>query len=143
MYLRTFWIDHVVDQHGVIIQQGTLLDQLHFNNLELGLSDQAVAAAFLMFRRLQMKYNTAEELHTVTLTGNGNPWPFNNDPVSVMFTQLRENTNYFVEIDVKGYSGGLPGHICVCDRTMNGFKLLHDGSATSVQVSVRVCGGFI
>lgn len=143
MYLRTFWIDHVVDQNGVIIQQGTLLDQLHFNNLELGLSDKAVAAAFLMFRRLQRRYMETEERFTATLTGDGNPWPFNNAPVTVALSQLREKTDYFVEIDVLDYSGGLPGHIRVCDRALNGFKLLHDGSATSVQVSVRVRGGFI
>lgn len=143
MYLRTFWVDHVLDQYGEIIQQGTLLDQLHFNNLELGLSDQAVAAAFLMFRRLQMKYNETDERHTVTLTGNGNPWPFNNQPVTVALTEQRENTDYSVEVYVTGYSGGLLGNIRVLDRAPDSFKLLHDGSATSVQVKVCVCGGML
>ena len=39
------------------------------------------------------------------------------------------------------YSGGRLGNITVTDRARNGFKLVHDGSATSVQVSVRVSGG--
>jgi hypothetical protein len=143
MYARTFWVDHVIDQYGEIIQQGTLLDQLHFNNLEVGLSDQSVAVAFLLFRQIQKSYSETAEWHTVTMTGNGQPWPFNNEPVTVALEDLRENTNYSVEVCVTDYSGGLLGHIRVYDRALNGFKLLHDGSATSVQVSVRVSGGLI
>jgi len=38
-YNRTFWIDHVVDQNGNVIQQGTLVDQDHLNNQEVGIFD--------------------------------------------------------------------------------------------------------
>lgn len=31
MYERTFWLDHVEDQSGEVIQEGTPLDQAHFN----------------------------------------------------------------------------------------------------------------
>lgn len=143
MYARTFWIDHVIDHRGEIIQQGTLLDQLHFNNIEVGLSDQSIATAFQLFRQIQKSYNETAEWHNVTMTGNDQPWPFNNEPVTVALEDLRENTNYSVEVCVTDYSGGLPGNIRVYDRARNGFKLLHDGSATSVQVRLRVTGGFI
>ena len=33
-YDRSYWKDHVTDQSGEVIQQGTLLDQQHFNNME-------------------------------------------------------------------------------------------------------------
>ena len=36
-YNRTFWVDHVVDQNGNVIQQGTLVDQDHLNNQEVGI----------------------------------------------------------------------------------------------------------
>lgn len=36
-YDRSYWKDHVTDQSGEVIQQGTLLDQQHFNNMELGM----------------------------------------------------------------------------------------------------------
>lgn len=36
-YDRSYWKDHVTDQSGEVIQQGTLLDQQHFNNMELGI----------------------------------------------------------------------------------------------------------
>lgn len=143
MYARTFWVDHVVDQSGEVIQQGTLLDQAHFNNLEKGLSDESLAAAFMQFQQIQEGYDTIDEQHNVTLGQTGSKWPFNNSATTVALSQLRENTNYGVEVNVLSYSGGLLGDIKVFDRAANGFKLLHDGSATNVQVSVRVRGGLL
>jgi len=143
MYARTYWVDHVTDQHGEVIQQGTLLDQAHFNNIEKGLSDQSLAAAFMQFRAIQESYELTDELHTVTLGNTGSKWPFNNRAETVALSQLRESENYGVEVNVLSYSGGLLGHVKVIDRAANGFKLLHDGSATSVKVNVRVSGGLI
>lgn len=143
MYARTYWLDHVTDQSGEVIQQGTLLDQAHFNNLEKGVADQSIADAFMQFRAIQESYELTDEQHTVTLTGNSNHWPFSNTAVTVALSQLRESENYGVEVNVLEYSGGLLGHIKVIDRAANGFKLLHDGSAKSVKVSVRVSGGLI
>lgn len=143
MYARTFWLDHVTDQHGEVIQQGTLLDQAHFNNLEKGVSDNSLADAFMQFRAIQESYDLTDEQHTVTLGATGSKWPFNNTAATVALSQLRESVNYGVSVNVLEYSGGLLGHIKVFDRAANGFKLLHDGSATSVKVSVRVSGGLI
>lgn len=39
MHNRTFWVDQVEDQDGKVIQQGTLIDQAHLNNMEVGISD--------------------------------------------------------------------------------------------------------
>lgn len=140
-YNRTFWVDHVVDQEGEVIQQGTLLDQQHFNNMEVGLSDVGLAHAILAFKEIQENYNIMDELHTLTLEQTGEKWPFNNKENTVALVQLRENTNYSVEVAVLGYSGGRLGDIRVLDRARNGFKLLHDGSATTVRVAVRISGG--
>lgn len=143
MYARTYWVDHVTDQHGEVIQQGTLLDQAHFNNLEKGLSDESLAAAIQAWGQGQKDFDLADEQHTVTLSQTGTKWPFNNSPTTIALSQLREGTNYAVKVDVLEYSGGLLGGIQVIDRAANGFKLLHDGSATTVKVSVRVSGGLI
>lgn len=140
-YNRTFWVDHVVDQEGEVIQQGTLLDQQHFNNMEVGLSDVGLAHAILTFKEIQENYNIMDELHTLTLEQTGEKWPFNNKENTIALVQLRENTNYSVEVAVLGYSGGRLGDIRVLDRARNGFKLLHDGSATTVRVAVRISGG--
>jgi hypothetical protein len=140
-YNRTFWLDHVVDQQGQVIQQGTLLDQNHFNNAERGLADTNLAQAIGQFGQMQSGYNYEDELHTLNLEMNSLPWPFNNKETTVALDGLRESTNYSVECNVLAYSGGRLGAIRVTDRARNGFKLVHDGSATTVRVALRISGG--
>lgn len=38
-YQRTYWVNHYVDKNGRVLQQGTSLDQDHFNNIEEGIVD--------------------------------------------------------------------------------------------------------
>lgn len=143
MYSRTFWLNHVEDQHGQVIQQGTLLDQDHFNNVEGGISDSYLAQQISRFKQIQEDYDTLSEVKSVSLAMNALPWPFNNKENTVALSQLREHTDYSVEVEVVSYSGGRLGNIQVKDRALNGFKLLHDGSATTVNVIVRITGGMI
>lgn len=141
MYNRTFWKDHVVDQDGNVIQYGTLLDQDHHNNIEVGISDASLALALVQFKQTQDGYEYEDETHIVDLAMEKLPWPFNNKATTIGLKALRENTNYGVEVSVISYSGGRLGNITVVDRARNGFKLVHDGSATNVRVGVRVSGG--
>lgn len=143
MYSRTYWLNHVEDQHGQVIQQGTLLDQDHFNNVEVGISDNYLAQQISRFKQIQEDYDTLSEVKSVSLAMNALPWPFNNKENTVALSQLREHTDYSVEVEVVSYSGGRLGNIQVKDRALNGFKLLHDGSATTVNVIVRITGGMI
>ena len=48
MYERTFWLDHVEDQGGEVIQEGTPLDQAHFNKMEVGIEDANLAHKIVM-----------------------------------------------------------------------------------------------
>lgn len=141
MYNRTYWKDHVVDQSGEVIQQGTLLDEEHFNNLELGVSDAQLAAAIMLQKQIQEDFEYQSEVKTVVLGMNSLPWPFNNKETTVSLSMLRETTHYSVDVYVLDYSGGEVGNIRVLDKALNGFKLLHDGSATSVTVLVKIEGG--
>ena len=143
MYSRTFWLNHVEDQHGQVIQPGTLLDQDHFNNVEVGISDSYLAQQISRFKQIQEDYDTLSEVKSVSLAMNALPWPFNNKENTVALSQRREHTDYSVEVEVVSYSGGRLGNIQVKDRALNGFKLLHDGSATTVNVIVRITGGMI
>lgn len=140
-YPRSYWVDHVVDQEGHVIQQGTLQDQAHFNNQEVGIADNNLAHAITMFKQIQEDYDYQDELKTLDLAMNSLPWPFNNKETTIALSQLRESINYSVEVNVLSYSGGLLGNIRVADRARNGFKLIHDGSATHVRVAVRISGG--
>ena len=143
MYDRTFWKNHVTDQDGRVIQQGTLLDQDHFNNLEVGVSDASLAAAITAWAQQKTQGQAAPEVQAVTLTGNANPWPFNNAEKTVALQGIRNSTHYTVDIEVLSYKGGTVGNIQVKDKALNGFKLLHDGSATELQLAVTVSGGMI
>ena len=141
MYDRQYWLDHVTDQDGQVIQQGTLLDQAHFNHMETGIADTSLAHAIMAFKQRQESFDYEDELHTLDLAMNNLPWPFNNKETTVALNQARESINYSVDVNVLAYSGGNLGDIRVVERGLNAFKLLHDGSAKHVQVSVRVSGG--
>lgn len=43
-YEKQSWIDHIVDEEGQVIQQGTAMDALHFNHMEDGIYDANVHA---------------------------------------------------------------------------------------------------
>ncbi|WP_295416128.1 hypothetical protein [uncultured Subdoligranulum sp.] len=143
MYNRTFWLDHVEDEDGEVIQQGTLMDQAHFNNMEVGISDVALAAQIEAFRNIQEGYEMVGETTTVTLTTNSNPWPFCNTEKAVALSVMRNTKNYDVEVTVKSYSGGQIGNFEILDKALNGFKILHDGTAKSVTVMLKITGGMI
>lgn len=143
MYERTFWKDHVTDKNGIVIQQGTLMDQEHFNKMELGISDATVAGQIMEFQAIQEGYETMGEIAEVTLTTNDNPWPFCNEEKAVALNVLRNTKNYTVEVTVKSYSDGQLGNFEILDKALNGFKILHDGTAKSVTVMLKITGGMI
>lgn len=143
-YVRTFWWNRLKDQLGNILRKGTPLDQDHFNNLEKGVSCLFTTVQTMLFKQNQDEHGRAAEVKQVTLAMHaGAHWPFNNKETTVGLKMLRETTNYAVDVSVEEYSGGLIGNIRVTDKAKNGFKLVHDGSATNVKVTVRVTGGMM
>ena len=74
MYERTFWLDHVEDQGGEVIQEGTPLDQAHFNKMEVGIEDANLAHKIVMIfarwieRRLAAIEGTSGT-HTTDIAG--------------------------------------------------------------------------
>ncbi len=82
------------------------------------------------------------EKGTVTLT-NTQEFPFNDSQRSVALTKNRASTDYIVTvISAIAQGGGNIGEIEVSDRLVNGFKMAHTGSASSVTVTYMVSGGF-
>lgn len=111
MYDRNYWQDHVTDQDGQVIQQGTLLDQANFNNMEIGIADTSLANGILVFKQRQESFDYEDELHTLDLDMNNLPWPFNNKETTVALNQTRESVNYSVAVNAPAYSdGNLGGH---------------------------------
>ena len=153
MYNRTYWLDHVEDQSGTVIQQGTLLDQEHFNNMEVGIQDAVLAGQVNSWADLQQKRvsdandalmdaEVLGEIHEITLT-NSQRFPFNSSvdsPKTIALTKTRKNLYYSVEIEVKENTG-LVGDVLISDKALNGFKIAFTGSGPSVTLIVRIKGG--
>ena len=82
---------------------------------------------------------TEIEAGSVTLT-NSQAFPFNDSQVTVPLTTERANQNYIVDYEVTAAVGNV-GDIIVSAKLVNGFKIEHTGSATSVTVKYQVLGG--
>jgi hypothetical protein len=140
MYNRTQWKDRVVDQTtGEVIQEGTLQSAGNFNNMEDGIEDATVAAAFLVIAAGQLDAQTAAEEKTVTLT-NTQSYPFNNSQKTVSLSTTRTTTAYSVDVEVLEHSGDV-GDVLISDKLLNGFKVRFDGSAKSATVKLIIKGG--
>lgn len=157
MYERTFWQDHVTSPSNIyrmvdngdgtytitpaseVMQQGTPQDQLHFNNLEIGVVDAQLALQLLMNGARQNAWEI--ERGTVTLT-NTATYPNNNSVRSVALDKIKENGDYVVLAEVVSFDGNV-GEIVVSDKLTNGFKIGFSGSAKSATVNYTVIGGLL
>ncbi len=142
MYERTYWQDHVTDSDGNVIQQGTLQDQAHFNNQEVGIEDSTVASNIMLLKLLQVARGGDDEVHRVTLT-NSASYPFNStmdSPTTVSLTTTRNTVDYSVDAYVEDHTGEV-GSVHIMDKLINGFKVAFDGSATSADLVLIVRGG--
>lgn len=142
MYNKTIWQDHVVDQNGQVIQQGTPLSARNMNAIENGIFEAYELGAVLTQQVMQHKRLLADlegEVGQVTLT-NTQTYPFNNSKVTVALAKPRNTLNYTVQTEIISASG-FPGDIKISDKQLNGFKIEFTGSATSVTVKYIVRGG--
>ena len=132
---------------GEVQEPGTQMSATNFNHMDDGILDSSIAEALLLnfvrqseWRIADLEKATVQETGTVTLT-NSQKFPFNNSQVSVALANRRDNLNYVVVI-VSATGNGNVGEIEVSDRLVNGFKIAHTGSATSVAVTYAVIGGY-
>ena len=107
------------------------------NHMEGGISDNDAAIALL--NTWKDKCDTVLT-GTVTLT-NSLMFPFNNSKKSVALSQSLNNADYGVVILSATAEEGNIGEIEVSERLVNGFKMAHTGSASSVAVTYAVIGG--
>ena len=171
MYPRTYWQNEVrnpantftvtenadgtktVARAGTRMEEGTPQDKAHFNNMEEGITDGNMAAAWLAFylhqielvdKEYQEKYDAdvLGESQTVKLTNTGK-YPFNstiNSPVTVALATTRKNLFYDVEATVTAHTGEV-GEVHIIDKALNGFKVYYDGAGASATILLRIKGG--
>lgn len=153
MYPFKKWVDHVTDQAGNVMVQGTPQNSTNFNNMEDGITDaHAAMSVFLQWFKLFVTWVESEctkfraeflnEVKEVSLT-NSLKYPFNNSQKTVSLTTARNTLNYSVDVEIVSSSGGQVGEVTITDKQLNGFKIAHSGSATSVSLKLRVKGGML
>lgn len=130
---------------GTIIQQGTNMSAVNFNNLETGvLAANVTALEAMRAAKLSLDKATALEgiILTTTLT-NTQSYPFNNSTKTLAFGSgnARNTKDYTLIVEVENYSGGCVGDIVISDKLLNGFKIAYTGSAKSVDLKIYVQGG--
>ena len=163
MYKWKYWLDHVTEfedryeetenddgtvthtpVEGEVIQQGTPQNAENFNHMEDGIINGGELGALLAIEAIhtrQMLADLSGETIEVSLTNN-QAYPFNNSVKTIPLTNQRNHTDYTVTAEILESSGGFVGDIEVTDKLINGFKIAHTGSATSVKLKVYVKGGF-
>jgi len=143
LYNKTIWQDHVVDQNGQVIQQGTPLSARNMNAIENGIFETYELSNVLLQQMMQHKRLLADqegEVQIITIT-NTQSYPFNNSLTTVSLIKTRDTLNYRVFVEVQSVTGGFLGDIVIKDKALNGFKIGYDGSATSVTLKTWVIGG--
>lgn len=123
---------------GTIIQQGTNMGAVNFNNLETGVLAANITAIEAM-RAVKLTLDKAAAHESVILTAtltNTQKYPFNNSTKTIALNgvNVRYNKNYTVMVEVESCTGGCVGDIVVSDKLLNGFKIAYTGSAKTVNV---------
>ena len=160
-YNRTFWLDHVTSPPnrykmvsntdgtitltpaGTIIQQGTNMSAVNFNNMEEGIfAGQTTAIEAIRAARIaQQKAEGLEGVEILATLTNTLQFPFNNSQKTIPLPFNRNTKTYTIYVEILSVSGGGLGDITISDRLLNGFKLAHSGAATTVEVRCIVQGG--
>lgn len=142
MYDIIRWQDEVIDQHGNILQEGTLHDEVNMNRMEDGILENNLMATMMMQQTMNQKRILGDlegEIGEITLT-NSDAFPFNNSIKTIALAKPRDNMDYRITAEVVSTNGNV-GHVRVSDKQLNGFKIEFTGSATSITVKYYVQGG--
>ncbi len=137
-YVPLKWLDDVPG-----IQDGTPINANNLNRVENGVLANDALAAALAQEVMQHKRAIADqegEVQTINLT-NTLAYPFNNSLMTVSLAKARDTLNYRIFVEVQSATGGFVGDFAIKDKTLNGFKLGYDGSATAVALKIWIVGG--
>lgn len=129
---------------GKVVQQGTNMSAVNFNNMETGIFAANVTAAEAM-QLIRLLKDKAEALEGIVLEAtltNSKKYPFNDSVKTIALgnANVRNNKDYTVIVEAQA-ADGFVGDIVISDKMLNGFKIAFTGSASSVSVKCYVQGG--
>lgn len=133
---------------GTVIQQGTNMSSVNFNNMETGIFAANITALEAV-RVANLLSSKVESLEGTVITfdlANTKTYPFNNSVQTVAFPSelVRHTKDYTVTFEVVESSGGDGGavkEIVITDKLLNGFKVAYTGSAAKAKIKCYVQGG--
>lgn len=130
---------------GTVIQQGTNMSAVNFNNQEEGVlaANVSAAEALRLIRDLEDKADALKGIIIEATLTNSSKYPFNNSKKTLAFAtaDTRYDKDYTVTVEAEAADGGIIGDIIISDKLVNGFKIEFTGSAKSVAVKCYVQGG--
>lgn len=136
------WQDEVIDQHGNIMQEGTLHDETNMNRMENGIYENNILASMILQQNIQQKRVVADlegEVGQVNLK-NTDEFPFNNSIKTIALNKQRDTLNYRISTEVIP-SDGEVGEVVISDKQLNGFKISYTGSAKNATIKYYIQGG--
>lgn len=140
MYDRTFWQDHIVDEQGQVLVQGTNLSEDNFNNIEKGVFESRVIE---LLNAQMNSLASAENLENALTKVEGGTVTQNGTTINVAFNSVRNNANYEV-IPIVSKSSGLTNyHFNITAKQANGFLCGVYGEFTSLTIYFLVKGGIL
>lgn len=129
---------------GRVIQQGTNMSAVNFNNMERGIfaANVLTAESMRMIMMLQNKTDSLEGIVLEETLTNSKEYPFNDSVKTIALDNenLRNNKDYTVIFETEA-TDGFVEDIVITDKMLNGFKVSYTGSAKSVKVKCYVQGG--
>lgn len=142
------WKDHIVDQQGAIVQQGTPVSALNLNRIEEGVDFAHDYIGGMLVVALQAIATLQKENKTLynqkLIQGQGvisspggtylnTAYPYVLISLPATAYSLLNSPNYEVVLEVLSADDlGKVGMLTVFDKAQNGFKVQCTGSATSV-----------
>lgn len=129
---------------GKVVQQGTNMSAVNFNNMEMGIfaANVTAAEAMQLIRLVKDKTEALEGIVVEETLTNSKKYPFNDSLKTIALgnENVRNNKDYTVIVETEA-TDGFVGEINITDKLLNGFKIAYTGSAKSVKVKCYVQGG--
>lgn len=140
MYDRTFWQDHIVDEHGQVIVQGTNLSEDNFNNIEKGVFENRVIE---LLNAQMNSLASAENLENALCRVDGGTVTSSSKTITVAFDKSKNNTNYEIVPTISNIVGLDKYYVAISSKQANGFIAVVYGTYTSIKVDFLVKGGIL
>ena len=130
------------DVYSGILERGTQQSATHFGNMDFGVMENALMAAF-MAMNLRLIQNSVDDIQGQVLNvelNNTRKFPATNAEKTVTLPKTVNNVDYGVTAEIIEADGPVEC-VEVYGKALNAFKVNYSGSARNVTLKLHVTGG--